>query len=291
MAADILRPAPGRGNDPACEKTFREAAASYVASGGEARYLGPILASLGDRPVRAIYPYDLREMAETIYPTQSAATRNRCAIGPARAVLLHAYDRGWRDLIRVRRFREDRPKRKRPASATWLHLLCRQCDRDGLPHLAALVLFMAATGARISEAVALRWPEVDLQARTALLLKTKTDTRSLRHLTDEVADRIRDLQASHLGDGPVFRYTSRFSVSERIRAVCRRADIPYKSPHVCGRHTFATTAIELGIDVGTAMAAGGWRSSKVFLETYVHPRQAAGRMVADRMSIHAMAVM
>lgn len=150
---------------------------------------------------------------------------------------------------------------------------------------------MGATGARISEAVALRWPDVDLPARTALLLRTKTDTRSLHHLTDEVAERIRGLQACRPGDGPVFCYTSRFSVSERIRAVCRRADIPYKSPHVCGRHTFATTAIELGIDVGTAMAAGGWRSSKVFLETYVHPRQAAGRMVADRMSIHAMAAM
>ncbi len=291
MATDTLRSAPARGNDPARDHTFAEAAASYLASGGEARYLGAILAYFEERSVRAIFPYDLREMAEAIYPTQSASTRNRCAIGPARAVLLHAYDRGWCDLIRVRRFREDRPKRKRPASATWLHLFCRQCGRDGLPHLAALVLFMSATGARISEAVALRWPEVDLPARTALLLKTKTDTRSLRHLTDEVAERIRNLQASRPGDGPVFRYTSRFSVSERIRAVCRRADIPYKSPHLCGRHTFATTAIECGIDVGTAMAAGGWRSSKVFLETYVHPRLSAGRVVADRLSLHGSALM
>lgn len=104
------------------------------------------------------------------------ATRNRCAVTPARAVLLHAYDRGWRDLIRVRRFRE---------------------DRDGLGHLAAMVLFMAQTGARVSEAV-------------------------------------------------------------------------------------ATSAIEMGADVATAMEAGGWRSASVFLQTYVQPRKTSGRQVADR---------
>lgn len=95
------------------------------------------------------------------------------------------------------------------------------------------------------------------------------------------------MQAGRSRGDRVFRYTSRFSVSERIRAVCRRAEIPYKSPHLCGRHTFATTAIELGIDIGTAMAAGEWRSSKVFLETYVHPRINAGRLVADRMNLHS----
>lgn len=33
------------------------------------------------------------------------------------------------------------------------------------------------------------------------------------------------------------------------------------------------------------MMAGDWKSSSVFLETYVHPRMNAGRMVADRFNM------
>lgn len=272
-------------------KTFRDTAESYIEHGGEVRYLPPIIAHFADRPLRSIYPFDIRKMAADLYPGRANATINRQAVTPARAVIMHGYDRGWCDLIRVRNFRQDAPKAKQPASPVWLHIFMRQCDRDRLPHLAALVLFMAHTAARISEAVALGWPDVDLASRTALLLKTKTATNSVRHLTDDLVGRLRELERDADLDEPVFRYTSRHSVSERIDAVCKRAEIPYKSPHVCGRHTFATAAIDAGIDVRTAMDAGGWRSSSVFLETYVHSRRVAGRTVADRLNAISFATM
>lgn len=268
------------------EPTFTSAAESYLKHGGEERYLAPIIAYFGERPLKTIYPFDIKAMAEALYPSQSNATRNRQAVTPARAVLMHGYDRGWCNFIRVRRFKEEKPKRRKPATAVWLHAFSRQCDKDGLEHLAAIVLFMASTGARISEAIALRWDEVDLTARTALLLKTKTSTNSMRYLTDEVARRLRGLKDGNSATDRVFRYGNRHSVNERIRAVCERADIPYKPPHTCGRHTFASTAIELGMDVKTTMIAGDWRSSSVFLETYVTPRGTPGRVVADRMNVH-----
>lgn len=284
MAVITLEVASRRGNDPARERTFEDAAESYIRGGGEARYLPKIVSHFGDRPLRSIHPYDVREAAEILYPTASAATRNRQAVTPARAVLLHAYERGWCDPLRIRSFRQARPVRQKPASALWLQIFCRQADRDRLEHLSALILFMATTGARVSEAVRLEWTEVDLTARTVTLLRTKTTTNSTRHLTDDIAERMRTLQIDRNPSDRVFRYTSRYAVCERIRAVCRRAEIPYKSPHLCGRHTFATTAIELGVDIGSAMAAGEWRSSKVFLEIYVHPRKNVGRMVADRLA-------
>lgn len=280
MAEQYLAPRHYHINN-ATDPTFAEAAQSYLQHGGERRYLDPIVEYFGETPLRAIYPFDLQKMAETLYDEHSNATRNRQAITPARAVMMHAYERGWCQLIRVKRFKEGKPKRPRPASAIWLHAFTRQAEKDGLPHLAAIVIFMAQTGARISEAVALEWAQVDLDARTALLLKTKTGTNSTRHLTDELVTRLRDLRADDHA-GRVFRYTNRHSVNERIKAVCERADIPNKSPHTCGRHTFATTAIEMGVDIKTAMEAGDWKSSSVFLETYVHARVKASRLVADR---------
>ncbi|CDN52556.1 Site-specific recombinase, phage integrase family [Neorhizobium galegae bv. officinalis bv. officinalis str. HAMBI 1141] len=266
-------------------RTFAEAAASYIEHGGQAQYLGRIVDRIGDRAMTEIFPFDVKHLANQLYPAHQNSTRNRCVITPVRAVVYHAYDRGWGPAIRLRNLKEDPPKRKKAASQPWLHAFVRQCAKDELPHLAALVLFMSQTGARVSEAVALQWGEVDLLNRTALLLKTKTGANSTRFLTDQLISRLYDLKKGSAPSDPVFRYHNRHAVNERIEAVCRRADIPYKPSHTCGRHAFANIALSMGLDIKTTMDAGGWKSIAVFLGTYANPRN-AGRAVAERFNVY-----
>lgn len=261
--------------------TFTAGAESYVAHGGQARFMPPIIEYFGGTPMPSITPFDIKQMALQLYPSQKNSTRNRQALAPARAVMIHGYERGWCNLMRLPNFRQDPPRRKVPASIPWLQIFVRQCDRDGLPHLAALVMFMSQTGARVSEAINLRWAEVDLMARRVLLLKTKTSTNSKRGLTDALAKRLIDLAVGQQPDDRVFRFSSRWSVNERIGAVCRRAEIAYKSPHVCGRHAFATNAMAMGADIREAMDAGGWKSVDIFIGIYVHVNEAE-RLVANR---------
>lgn len=261
--------------------TFADAAESFIEHGGDGRYLPRIIAHFGGVPLRDIFPFDVQQMALALYPRQKNSTRNRQAVSPAKAVLRHAADRGWRDPLSIRRFREEPPKRKSPASQAWLHAFVRQCHKDELLHLAALVLFMSTTAARVTEAIELRWREVDLARCTAILLKTKTATNVQKDFSKEVSARLAALKGEARPDDRVFGYSGRQAVNARIRAVCERAGISYKSSHACGRHTFATTAINLGIDIRTTMKAGGWRSVDVFLSTYVHAQANAGRIVAD----------
>lgn len=263
--------------------SFDEAAASYIRHGGDGRYLSRIVEHLGEKRMTEIFPFDVKQLASDLYPTQQNATRNRCVITPVRAVFYHAYERGWGPAIRLRNLKEETPKRKKAASQAWLHAFVRQCAKDGLQHLAALVLFMSQTGARISEALELRWSEVDLINRTVLLLKTKTNRNSVRFLTDQLISRLYELREGMKPYDRVFRYTNRHSVNERIAAVCRRAGIAYKPTHTCGRHAFANIALSLGVDVKSAMDAGGWKSTAVFLGTYVNPKN-AGRVVAERLN-------
>ncbi|WLR92199.1 tyrosine-type recombinase/integrase [Shinella zoogloeoides] len=262
-------------------RTFADAAESFIQHGGDGRYLPLIISHFGKRPLGKIYPFDVHEMAACLYPSQKNSTRNRQAISPAKAVLRHAADRGWCPSRPIRRLKEEAPKRKSPASQTWLHAFVRQCQKDGLPHLAALVLFMATTAARVTEAINLRWNEVDLARCSALLLKTKTGRNSRRDFSKEVSARLAEIRGDAGLNDKVFGYSGRQAVNARIRAVCERAGISYKSSHACGRHTFATTAISLGIDIRTTMMAGDWRSVEVFLGTYVHANPNAGRIVAD----------
>lgn len=259
--------------------TFAKAAESYIQHGGEARYVPRLVDRFGQEAVSSITPMAVHQAAFDLYPAASPATRNRQIITPARAILYHAHELGWRMPARIRLFRAPKTRKVVPASRRWLETFLEQADADELPHLAACVLFMNLTGARISEAVNLRGAQVDLRQRTALLLKTKTDVNSLRYLPDHLVERIRDLDPRP--DEPVFRYTSRFSVNERIRAVCERAGLPYKSSHTVGRHAFATNALNAGVSVRVAMDAGGWKSSSIFLETYAHTIN-AGRTVMDR---------
>ena len=259
--------------------TFNDAAQSYIQSGGEARYAAKLCEHLGHRPVADITAMEVRSAAFELFPNASPATRNRQVITPARAILYHAHEMGWRMIARIRMFPAPRKKVTVPASRRWMERFIEQCDKDGLPHLAACVLMMNMTGARVSEAVNLRGEDVNLAARTAILVKTKTSTNSKRFLPDVLIERIRALG---LEPGVrVFRYKCRFSVNERIKAVCDRADLPYKSSHTVGRHAFATNALNAGVSVRVAMDAGGWKSSSIFLETYAHTID-AGRAVMER---------
>jgi integrase len=267
-------------------RTFAEAAESYLAKNpGEKKYLDKILPLIGHVRLDEVVPYDLREMAMQLYPTQSNSTRNRCFMTPVRAVCYHAADRRWGPITKIRNFREERPKRKKAASPAWLHAFVRQCAKDNLPHIAALVLFMSQTGARVSEAIALRWKDVDLLNRTVLLVKTKTEMNSTRWLTDQLVSRLHQLSEGRKPTDRVFRLKCRHSVNERIGAVCRRAGITYKPSHTCGRHAFANNTLAMGMDIKSIMEAGGWRSAAVFLGTYANPRN-AGRIVADRHNLY-----
>jgi integrase len=153
-----------------------------------------------------------------------------------------------------------------------------QADRDSLPHLSAIVLFMHQTGARVSEAVRLLGEHVNLTRRLAVLERTKTEEDSVRHLTSELVVRI---GALGVRDGEaVFRYTDRCAVTRRMKKVCSRAGIPPRSSHAAGRHSFGTNAMKGGARVKAAMEAGGWKSAKLFLETYVHD-DSAGLDVAS----------
>lgn len=262
-------------------KTFSDAAASYIEHGGEAKYLPKIVAEIGGSPLASIIPFDIIQMALKLLPDKSNATRNRSVMTPVGAVLSHAHQRGWGPVIRLKRFKEDRPTRKRAASQIWIHAFIRQCEKDGLPHLAALVLFMSQTGARVSEALRVNWPDLDLANRTVLLLRAKNEKNSIRYLTDALVLRLFELRQEAKLEAAVFRYKCRHSVNERIKAVCNRAQIPYKPTHTCGRHAMANNALALGVHIKSTMIAGGWKSTAVFLDTYVNPRN-SGRIVADK---------
>lgn len=264
-------------------RTFEEAAVSYLkhggkgGTGGDGTYVPAILKHFKGRIVGSIKPAELREMANTVYPGRAPSTKNRQAIVPARAIIMHAHDLGWCGAIKVKQFDVPKSKKHKPVDRQWITAFMAEADKSKLPHLSAIVLFMHQTGTRVSEAARVLGEHVDLGHALALLEKTKTSEWEPRQLTAELVVRIAGLGPK---DGErVFGYTDTKAINRVIKRVAKRAGIAELSTHSVGRHSFATNAIKGGAAIKDAMDAGGWKSAKLFMETYVHSHQ-AGKNVA-----------
>jgi integrase len=265
-------------------RTFEEAAIEYQlhggkdGTGGDGKFLPPILKHFKGRLVASIKSAELRSMANTIYPGRAPATKNRQGIVPARAVIMYAHQLGWCAPIQVKQFEVPKSRKHKPVSAAWLKAFMAEADKSKLPHLSALVLFMNHTGTRVSEAIRIVGRDVDLSGRKVVLGRTKTGEDEVRYLTAEVIARIIGLGAKD--DERVFGYTDPKSPNKAIKRVALRAGLHDSSSHSAGRHSFATNAMANGAKVKDAMDAGGWKSARLFMETYVHSDE-AGRNIAS----------
>jgi integrase len=252
----------------AAHMTFAHAALAYRDTGRPERFLAAVENHFTTTPLRKITAEAIRQGARKVYPGLSAATQNRQFIVPAAAIVNHAAALGWCAPIRVRRFPVE-TKTKAPASAEWVKAFAAQAEADGLPHLAALALFMFATGARIGEATALTWADLDLAARLATIRQTKVNDTRRAHLPAPVLAAVANIPGPRDPGRAVFRYSGPGGVKFVWANVIARAGIDYLSPHSC-RHGFATTMMRAGFDVKTVAALGGWKDAATVLRSYAH---------------------
>jgi integrase len=251
---------------PSSVLTFGAAVGFYLDEGGSERYLTPIFAKWEHKLVREILPGNVTDLARELYPVAGPATRNRQVISPVQAVVNFNAKRGRCSPIRVERFFVPKHQPK-VATMDWLDRFIAHAS----PHLGALALYMAMTGARISEAVRLTWKDVDLGAATATLGRTKNGDPRVTFLPPQLVAAMANLPHRN---GRVFVYRTRQSVQTGWAGAERKAGIAHIGPHDAGRRLFATTMIQGGIDPVTVAKAGGWKSQRLVVETYAQPADA-----------------
>lgn len=254
----------GHLDGPGAVLTFAQAAILYRAAGKATRHLEPIEDYWRDTLVRDITPGAVRKAAETLYPGCSGATKNRQAIVPTQAIINHAAESELCQRIRIKRFPVE-TKVKTPATWDWIQKFMAVSP----PHLASLACFMFLTGARVSEALALEWADVDFEKRTALIRQTKIGAERLAHLPMSLIVALGNIPRE---DGRnVFRYVAKCSADKSWRAAVKRAGIASLSFHSC-RHGFATALLHQGVDAVTVAKLGGWKNTQHVFTTYGHAR-------------------
>ena len=240
--------------------TWPKAVALYLAAGKSTRYLPSLVKYWGDAKVADMNAGSIRQAGIEIYPTAKASTRNTQVITPTLAVINHCAELGLCSSLRMKRFKVD-TKIKKPVTLEWINEFRSHADR---PDVAVLALFMFATGARIREAFAVRWQDIDFGKRTVLIRQSKLGNERQAHLPSDLFVALANLPRDREPfDIP---YTTARDAWDRTT---KAAGIDPLTFHSC-RHGFATALHHKGIGVKTIAKLGGWKSAKQLFETYLH---------------------
>jgi integrase len=142
---------------------------------------------------------------------------------------------------------------------------------DELPaHLVAPAAFAVNTGLRQSNVFKLRWTDVDLDRKLAVVhaAETKDDDHLAVPLNDEALKAIESQKGVH----PEFVFTFRRKPMAKPKYAftdaCRRAGVPEFTWHGF-RHTWATWHVQNGTPLEVLQKLGGWADLRMVLN-YAH---------------------
>jgi len=161
-------------------------------------------------------------------------------------------------------------------------------SEERFPEAYSLVLFLADTGARIGEAIALRLRDIDLGRETAWIRRsfsdgkylgpTKTGEEREIELSSRLVNALKADAPEVFGDETLV-FPSRDGTlldpnnfRDRVfRRIVREALGPHRrfTPHGL-RHTFATLHLARGTPIKWVRVQGGWASAKLLLDWYGH---------------------
>lgn len=175
------------------------------------------------------------------------------------------------------------------------------------------VVLCLYTGLRIGELLALTWQDIDFQKSTVSVTKTcydgkdatgkfaritgtpKTETsRRIIPLPKQLVDHLKSLKRSSNSEYVISSCSGESVITVRayqrsFDALQVRLDIPRKNFHAL-RHTFATRALESGMDVKSLSEILGHKNPTVTLNRYVHSLMEHKREMMDRLGKQLVAV-
>jgi integrase len=281
-------------------KAGRPKKASTIATdrGRIARHIKPLL---GEQRVRDLAPADIARFIKDVTRGKTAADertgpRGRAIVtgGAGTAARTAGLLSGILAFAREDGVRDDNPAHgvKKPAAGRRdrrldadgyraLGAALAQFEREGSnPEAAAQVRFLALTGCRMGEVVGLQAPEIDRRGHALRLRDTKTGA-SVRPIGQAALDLLDGRSADPVWPGPsggpylglrnAFRRI--ISLDPSLRGV---------TIHTL-RHSFASTAADIGYSEMTVDALGGWSTGRVTAR-YVHHLDDVLIRAADRVS-------
>jgi integrase len=244
------------------------------------------LVCFGRMRLTEIEPRDIKAYAMKLASTGAARDTVRLALAPVKVLLATAVEEG---LIRanpsaglrlIQATDDVAEKRVKALSDVELKALIDASPEEWR----LLVIFLAQTGLRISEALALAWHDMDFGRRRIRIerrlrdgkigpLKSRYARREVP-VTVEVAQALWRARGASSDDAPLFsgrdgRPVGRSQPYRVVKAAAKKAGVPWAALHTL-RHTCATLAFKAGWNAKQVQMLLGHHSPAFTLATYVH---------------------
>jgi integrase len=215
------------------------------------------------------------EVAQKLYPTASNSTRNRCVIVPVNAALRWA---AIEELIGaapiISRFKEAKVLSRRPA-ADAIEGLIAAVDGD---EQRAFLILLRCQGWRLSEAMGLKWADVDLENGSVIVWVGKARAEKVLPLHPDTVAALAGLKQIRKH---VFPWRSSAQVYAWLKPLCARLDIRF-TPHMA-RHEFASRLNELcGATPSDLKHLGTW-TTEASIGRYISPSNEHTRAMLARL--------
>jgi integrase len=246
---------------------------------------------LGARAVASVTRDDISRLMHAIAEGRTGArgggrTAATRVVGLLGGIFTYAIERRLRDDNPVRGVRKfaDRKRDRRLSDVEYAALGEGLRRSEGViwPAAIACTRFLAVTGWRRGEALALCGQDVDVVRRTAILADTKTG-RSLRPLSYHATDVLRTMPRFDRGSllFPASRGEKMMAGYSQVwTRIAKLSGLPSDvTPHVL-RHSFASIAADLGYSEPTIAALIGHKGQSV-TSRYVHSADAVLLAAAD----------
>lgn len=241
--------------------TFAEAAEMYLLSGGEGRFLTPLILAFGNHRLIDITQRHLTNYIKAKMSCGNAGI-NRQIFTPMIAVYRHVHRAGLGPAPTFQRPIVRRKKRLVYATDDDVRVILRHCREN----LGAAILTLTLTGARASEVCGLLDEDVDWDSSRITLHMTKNGEPRVIPAPEVLMRALRPLR----GRGSLFGYASRFTLNQAIARACKKAGRGPFTSHEIGRHAFAARLLRMGYTIAEVQKAGGWKSYRVVADTYGH---------------------
>lgn len=232
--------------------TFAQAAQKYIEfrnpSIADRQRLEKVANAIGSRRLVDLNAAALHEVAGRLGLGLSPATRNRNYLRPAVTVLHYAAAAGLCPYLRVKTFKEARPKTRAVDREAALALIA--AAEPGPQRL--LVTWLFCQGTRISDTLRVKWDDIDIEAGTVRIHVSKTDsvrTFPLHGAVRELLDVPRDATSVYL-----FPWRTRSGV-RWLADLGKQVGVHFTA-HMA-RHSLGTWLNEDGAGLRTIMEALG----------------------------------
>jgi integrase len=260
--------------------TFARAALKYIEAGGERRFVMILAEHFGAKPIEHITQSDIDEAAIALYPHASPATRNRQVYSPISAIMKSAGI-------------ERELKRPKGARGAVRHFYFSPEQADAIisagtkhdPEYGIFLTFLLYTGARLSEALAVKVENLRLSEATIFAEHTKNGEPRMVHLPPPLVAAIAGHPRGLERKGKLFRFgkCGRLYTWLEMAAEAAGVAIPDKVAYHAFRHTYGAWMRRYGgLDTTGLVMTGAWKSHDA-ARRYEHAVTSEEARKADRL--------